>query len=178
MQNDTEEGVFDADAFIQAEMDAPLDTKLSLFPEGDYEGAVLKEITRLRKITPKSKPDRPNPKPFAVADVIFTVPGLDGQAAELGRTVAEDGTVSFRGELMFDLDANGKMDAAKGRNIKLGQLRQMNGLNEPGQRFAMTMLHGTGPYTIRLGHEEDNRDKELPVDSRRKYERVVSWVRT
>lgn len=169
-----DEPVFDADAFLQGEMDAALDTKLNLFPEGDYEGATLKEIVRLRKITPKPKPDRPNPRPFAVADVLFSVPGLEAQAEELGRSPE----TTFRGELMFDLDAAGKMDAAKGRNIKLGQLRQMNGLNEPGARFAMTMLHGTGPYTVKLGHEEDNRDKDLPVDQRRKYERVVSWVRT
>jgi hypothetical protein len=61
---------------------------------------------------------------------------------------------------MLDLDPNGGLDMAEGKNVGLGRLREALGLNDPTESFSFNMLPGR-MAKVRVGHREDSRDPEI-----------------
>ena len=47
-----------------------------------------------------------------------------------------------RQSIFLDIDANGRLDVSKGRNLQLGRLREALGLNTPGIPFKFADISG------------------------------------
>lgn len=66
-----------------------------------------------------------------------------------------------RQEFMFDLvEGTGALDFGKGKNVRLGRLREATGLNTPGQAFSFDMLVGR-MAKVNVKHRPDNRDASI-----------------
>jgi hypothetical protein len=116
--------VFDPESFAGMSIDQSNDTKFTPVPEGEYPA------------TMKKKEFRPSDKGYLILDLSWAVD--DAGAKEV--TGMKEPTV--RQSIFLDRLENGALDTSKGKNVKLGQLREATGLNVPGQPFNFNMLDG------------------------------------
>jgi len=61
-------------------------------------------------------------------------------------------TVMSRYKMFLDFDETGNLDFGKGRNVKLGQLREALGQNDPGAPWSPAMLADAGPLLGKIVH--------------------------
>jgi len=132
------EGSFDPSVFESQQFDQPNDTVYVAIPEGEYVAMI------------KSKKFR-NEKGYIILDITWLVD--NEQVKEV--TGMKEPTV--RQSLFLDVTSSGGLDFAKGKNVKLGRLREATKLNTPGQAFSFGMLEGR-PAKISIKHRVDGRD--------------------
>lgn len=118
MPDDT---MFDVNEFASQQCDV-MDTLLEALPENDYPGTIDRFEVRKGEATKGQNVG----KPFFALDVWWELDVPEETKQRLGR----DKFVARQG---FFLDTeNGKISNAKGKNVKLGALRDAIGQNAPG----------------------------------------------
>ena len=152
--------MFDASKFTATTFAGAMSTEYDVIPEGDYTLMVgpYDEKTWFRAQTFKNDDGTDREA------VAFEIPMEiidDTVRATMGRTL-----VFSRYKGFIDLDANGDIDFSKGRNIKIGRLREVLGQNDPTQPWGFPMLAGRGPFK---GHNRVTPDKKNPE---RKYAEI------
>lgn len=115
---------FDPEQFAATSVAEPNDTKFIPVPEDEYQAII------------KSKKFRPTDKGQLILDIVWVI---DSEQAKLITGMKEP---QVRHSIFLDRLDNGALDMSKGKNVKLGQLREALGLNTPGQPFNFNMLEG------------------------------------
>ena len=139
-------GTFDADQFSQMETQGSNDTKYVPIPEADYPAVVDKIAFR------------ETDKGSVVLDVTWKI---DSQQAAEATGIKEP---QARQSIFIDRTESGGLDMGKGKNVKLGQLREALGLNQAGQPFSFNMLVGR-PGIVKIKHRKVDDDTFTDVKS-------------
>lgn len=126
---------FDPDQFSAMSVEGQNDTKYVPVPEGEYAAVITKKVFR------------PTDKGQLILDVTWKID--DATVAEA--VGMKEPTV--RQSVFIDRLENGSLDMGKGKNVKLGQLREAVGLNKPGQVFNFNMLEGRAAL-IKVKHRQ------------------------
>lgn len=138
---------------LEQEINAPNSTAFEQCPEGEY-------IARLDdfELSTAEWTDKSTGQPRSAPTLRITWHILDeGVKAQLKMD-----QVRVQQDLFLDLDeATGQLSTDKNKNIQLGRIRTAVGLNEPGQRFSLSMLKGSAPATVRVTHQADKKDPEI-----------------
>lgn len=129
---------FDPSVFEQQQFTEQNDTKYVAIPEGEYPAMI------------KSKKFR-SEKGYTILDIVWAID--DAGVKEV--TGMKEPTV--RQSIFLDVTSAGGLDFGKGKNVKLGRLREATGLNTPGQPFSFNMLEGR-PARVSLKHRIDGED--------------------
>lgn len=132
--------IFDPDAFMEEAVDNAMDTEYINVPQGEHV-AVCHDVLKPREYTDK------NGDTNYVMDIVWSITD-DAVKAEVGRDL-----VTIKQSLYLDLNAEGKLDYSRGKNIALGKVREAVGLNQPGRPFSPGMLRGQGPVLVRVTHK-------------------------
>jgi hypothetical protein len=131
--------MFDPNQFLDQQFNEANDTKTIPVPAGEFI-AVAEEA----KVTSWQAKDDPS-KAGLKLQVTWAVDD-EGVKATVGRD-----KVTVRQEIMLDLTDAGMLDFGRGKNTRLGKLREALNLNTPGQPFAFSMIAGR-PARITVGH--------------------------
>lgn len=138
---------FDKEAFLNTEVKGAMETTYTPVPEGEWP-AYVKDLD-MREVN-----DTP------VLDLLWVV--IDDRVKEqLGM---DEPTV--RQSLFLDVNENGTLEFGPNKNVQLGRIREVAGLNDPNKPFNFNMLRGIGPYSIKVIHNASQNDPE------RKYANV------
>lgn len=79
--------------------------------------------------------------------------------------------VFSRYQFFLDLDPQGNIDFSKGKNVKLGKLREVLGQNDPALPWSFPMLAGKGPFK---GHNKVSSSKKNPEQKFSEISRVTT----
>lgn len=121
---------FDANAFLDMQVNDANDTKIIPIPVGEYTGVASK--VECRQWTSKKDP--------SVCGLTLDITWeLDD--ASLKELLGRD-KITVRQGIMLDLTESGGLDMGKGRNVGLGKLREGLDLNRPGEAFSFQMIPG------------------------------------
>lgn len=152
-QNQTTDN-FNADAFMQATVDQPMETEYQLCPEGtyqamivDFDSSAIERISFIYKKAPRTGQPGSMVKfncPFSIQDPAVL--------AKMGRD-----NVQVEWQMIVDVDEYGQIDWGKDKNVRLGQLREAVGQNKPGT-WAISNLRGAGPLMVKVVHESFKRN--------------------
>jgi hypothetical protein len=123
---------FNADQFMQTEVEGQLETEFTPIPEGEYQG-VIKEI----------KPDT-TAKGSPFLEVIWII---DDQSV---RDLIGMDEPTTRQTVWLDINEQGGLDFGKNKNVGLGKLREALGQNT-GAPWSPLMLIGR-PATVNIKH--------------------------
>lgn len=156
------DGTFDADAFMNANVDAPMATSMALTPEGEWQGMVDDfDSGAIRTVTFTDKNGvQQERKVFSCPIVI--------QSPELQARLKRDKVV-HREDFWLDFNENGQLGTGENENVKLGQLRAAVGQNTA--PWSLGMLKGAGPFMFVIKHTIDKRD------ATKKYANVTKFVK-
>lgn len=151
--------VFDADAFMNDTIDAPMETQLSGVPDGEYVAMIGDfDSSAFKTITTKNG-DRPVLEiPFMIQD--------DALTAKMGRAA------THRETYWLDFDDNGKLAVGPDKNTRLGQLRSALGQNVAGSPWAPAMLRNMGPLRIAIKTKTDSKDPDKKYTNITKYAKI------
>ena len=164
--SDIHNTTFDADAFMNATIDAPLATALAGVPEGEYTamiGDFDSSAFRTLSITNKTTG-------VASDRAILEVPFLIDDAAlkaKLGRD-----TVTHKETFWLDMTTDGRLDTGLDKNVRLGQLKAALGQNLPGVPWSPSMLRNQGPVRIVIKTTSDKKDPERKYTNITKYAKI------
>lgn len=123
---------FDPEEFLNTTFTEATSTRPLPIPAGDWD-ATVEDIKMASGVTARGANIG---KPWLRLDVIWTIDSLT-VLEEMGRS-----KVSIRQGIMLEVDETGMPDKGKGKNPKLGRLREAFGLNQPGVPFQYSMLIG------------------------------------
>lgn len=115
---------FDPDNFLSTDVAGANSTEYTPVPEGEYP-AIIKGIKP--RVTDSGR---------TIADVTWGI--QDDKAAE----VTGMKEPSVRQSIFLDIDDNGTLSLAKGKNVQLGKLRAAVGQNDPSKPWNFRMLEG------------------------------------
>lgn len=119
--------IFDPEAMLNSAISGSNDTRIAPIPAGEYSAV----IDGIELKAPKQADQSPR------LEVTWVI--NDGAlAAELGRD-----RVQIRQSVFLDTTPDGRIDMGKGKNIRLGRLREATGHNDPSKPFTLTMLRGS-----------------------------------
>lgn len=139
---------FDVNTFAQLTITDSMSTEMVPVPVGEYPATV-----REYKVgTWQAKDGSSN----GLKMFVFWV--LDPNDAVKEATGRDENIV--RQEMMFDLTDSGALDTGKGRNVRLGRIREAIDLNRPGEPFNFDMMVGRRA-TVSVGHRADQRDPSM-----------------
>jgi hypothetical protein len=127
----------DLSHLLDAAPEAPLQTQRTPVPEGEYAARI--DDLLLRSVKTKAG-DRP------IMTVVWEIID-EALKAKLSRE-----KITVRQDIWIDLDEMGGLDAGTDRNVGLGQLRDVFGLNEPG--VPIGALKGTPPALVQVRHRK------------------------
>lgn len=148
--------VFDADAFMNQTIDAPMETGLAGVPEGEYVAMIGDFDSSAFKTIRTKNGDRPVLEiPFMIND--------DALEAKMGRKM------SHRETYWLDFDDNGKLAVGPDKNTRLGSLRKALGQNVAGQPWSPSMLRNMGPLRIAIKTTTDKNDPEKKYTNITRY---------
>lgn len=157
---------FDADAFMNNNVDAPMATALQSVPEGEYVALVGDfDSTALKTINYNDKQGHPVQRP--VLEIPFLIQN-DELKAKLGRE-----QVTHRETYWLDfVPGTATLDTGPDKNVRLGQLRACLGQNSAGTPWAPSMLRNMGPIRIVIKTTSDKRDPEKKYTNITKYAKI------
>jgi hypothetical protein len=138
---------FDADAFMETTLDAPLSTEQVLVPVGKYP-ATLNKIWEPRKVT------------FEQDGQMVSKVALDLSWAINDKNVWDvvgQAHPFVRQTVWINLDSEGRIDVAKGKNRQLAKLMQATG-REAGR--PLKTMEGSEAY-VTVAHKPDRRKNEV-----------------
>ncbi len=152
---------FDADAFMNSNVDAPMQTQMQKVPEGEYQAMIdnFENASAIRTVETKNGPKQVMTVPFVIQDV------------NLQQKMKRDRIV-HREDFWLDFDENGRLATGPDSNINLGRLRAALGQNAPGQPWGPNMLKGAGPLMIVVKHKPNPQDSENPYVNISKYAKI------
>lgn len=127
---------FDLDSFMAQPADAG-STSVEPIPQGEYTALI--DDVKLREVNTRNGPSLALDVEFLLQD--------EALKQKLGRT-----ELKVRGGFFLDLNA-GKLDMAKGKNVRLNRLREAVGQNSGG--WTPAKLKGAGPLKITVTHRVD-----------------------
>ncbi len=135
---------FDADAFMNTEVNEANETKFTPVPEDTYVAICTGVKARVAGDN-------------QVLDLTWEIdnPGL---AEKLGRE-----KLTVRQSLFLDL-VNGALDFGPNKNVQLGKAREALGQNKSGKAWSPRMLEGAGPAQIVVKHRVDKEDSSIIYD--------------
>jgi len=142
------------DALMNQTTEGEMPTSLPPCPQGEF-------LAQIEKVEPRSGVSQKTGNPYVQLVVTWNI--LDEQAQQ----AAGRETLRVRQSMLLDLDDSGNIISGKpDKNIGLGQLRDALGQNDGGP-WSPSMLQGTAPVIVRVGHRPD------PNDPGRVYDEVV-----
>lgn len=118
---------FDPSTLLNASYEESLDSRYTPVPEGEFNAVVSK--VEIREVSTKNGPGM-------VLDVTWKI---DDDGVREATSLAEP---SVRQGIFLDLTSSGGLDFSKGKNIRLGALREALGQNEPGKPWTFNSLVG------------------------------------
>lgn len=137
---------FDPDAFLNTEYQEAAATKLEPVPEGEYQ-AQIDNVTA-KQITTKEGDER------IVMEIIWNI--LDDDVkAQLGMD-----KVTVKQGLFLDLSEEGSIDMSKGKNVRLGRLREALGQNKDGKPWSPGKMIGESAF-VQVTQRPDKADPEV-----------------
>ena len=110
-------------------------------PDGEYKALV--DAVKLDKITTKN----------GESLVLRVTWDLFEAGEELKKALNKD-KITIRQDIFIDLNEQGGVAFGPNQNVRLGQLRQELGMNDPKKKFAFKMLEGAGPAKIKVTHQD------------------------
>lgn len=142
---------FDAEAFLSQSVSGPMSTSLPVVPEGEYRASIGMEAddVKIEFIQGKKDPTKTYPR----LTLLWKIVGEEVNQS-LGRE-----SITVRDQFLLDMDSNGLLDTAEGRNVSLGQRRAALGLNDGA--FALSNFRGAGPALIRVTHRSNPNDPSV-----------------
>lgn len=139
---------FDPNAFLDLAIDTPFERRNPL-PAGDYP-ATIREVG-VRQWQSKDKyDDSGNLKSGIVYDVALTLHIPLDVKERLKYTTDE---LQLKDSIMVDLNAQGGLDTAPGRNGSMRRYREALDMNKPGTAFRPREMAGR-MVLVRVKHEE------------------------
>lgn len=165
----TEQSSFNAAEFLQGTIDQPMDTEYQLCPEGKFQAMIAdfdEKACELVDFTFKKGPNAGQPGSMVKFNLPFSIQD-DAVKAQMGRD-----TVHVEYQLILDRDNLGQLDWSKGKNVKLGQVRDAVGQNVSGP-WSIFNLRGAGPCYVNVVHETYRR-KDGTDGTAARVNRVVS----
>jgi hypothetical protein len=150
---------FDADSFMNSNVDAPMQTQMAKVPEGEYQAMIdnFDNATAIRTVQVKGIDRKILEIPFVIQDVNLQ--------AKLKRD-----RVVHRESFWLDFDENGRLGTGPDQNINLGRLRAALDQNNAG--WNPSMLKGAGPVMIVVKHKPNPQDSENPYVNISKYAKI------
>ena len=139
---------FDPVAFLEMPVDAPFEKRPPL-PVRDYTATVKSLEARQWQSKDKTNADG-SPKTGIAYDVQLELVIPDDVQAGLGLKMP---TFTVRDSIMLDLNDQGGLDSAPGKNRQLRNYREALGMNKAGTTFRAKDMVGR-LLTARLSHEE------------------------
>jgi hypothetical protein len=121
--------MFDPKAFLDTPVEGANSTKIEPVPEGTYT-ALIQDV----KAEPWQSKDGSKSGGKITMQMVI-------DDAELSKKLDRE-RISIKYDIMLDLTESGGLDLGKGKNVRLGRLREAVGLNVPGKPFAFQMLEG------------------------------------
>jgi len=142
---------FDAEAFLSQSVSGPMSTALPVVPEGEYRASIGLEAddVKIEFIQGKKDPTKTYPR----LTLLWKITN-EAVNSEMSRE-----TITVRDQFLLDMDSNGMLDTAEGRNVSLGQRRAALGLNDGS--FALANFRGAGPALIRVTHRSNPNDPSV-----------------
>ena len=138
---------FDAEAFLNQTIDAPLKEEPDLIPPGEYEAVIDKVGAR----APKDNDSGVN------VSILWEITDPELKA-QMGRPKI------IVPQFMFcELDENGRLATGGDKNWRLGQIREAVGQNKTGAWHVQQLL-GAGPARIRVKHNDYQGNVSAQVD--------------
>lgn len=151
---------FDADAFMNTQIDSAMETSLSGVPEGEYVAMVGEfDSSAFRTVNTKNGPRPVLDVPFLIQD--------DALKAKLGRE-----QVTHKETYWLDFNENGTLATGPDQNVRLGQLRNVLGQNAAGVPWAPAMLRNAGPLKIVIKTTTDKNDPDKKYTNISKYAKI------
>lgn len=145
--------MFDANEFMQGQMDKPLDTEFTLVPISEYMATIDdfdSSAFEVINFEYKKGERKGTPGSMTKATIPFVIQD-DRVKAELGRD-----KVTISKQLILDLEEDGKtLATGPNKNIELGRIRAAVGQDKGPWSFSM--LRGAGPLMVKVGHVEFTR---------------------
>ena len=121
--------MFNPDELLTSVFEGANSTASNPIPEGQYNATCSK--VEVRQWQSKADPS----KGGYILSTTWNI--LDDISEQTGRDKN-----SARYEVFLDITPEGKLDMARGKNTRLGRLREAVNLNQPGQSFSFSMLEG------------------------------------
>lgn len=121
--------MFNPDELLTSVFEGANSTSSNPVPEGTYPATCS-------KVEIRSWQSRQDPSKYGF--ILSTMWDINEDVSE---STGRDRN-SVRYEVFLDTTPEGKLDMRKGKNIRLGKLREAVGLNQAGQSFSFTMLEG------------------------------------
>jgi hypothetical protein len=118
---------FDVNTLLDLEIRAATSTDYTPVPEGVYR-AIIRKVD-IRRNTSKASGEA-----FTSLDLSCEVDD------EVARTVTGMDHPTVRGSMILELNSDGGLDFGKGRNVRLGRLREAVDLNDERKPFSFRML--------------------------------------
>jgi hypothetical protein len=137
--------MFDPAAFLNTTVNEPMSTEFLLCPEGEFQAfidAIDEKCFESIEFDSKQRPgekdtmNKFNP-PFIIQDASV-------------KAAMERDKVVVRAQIILDFEPDGTLSTGKGKNVKLGQLREAVNQNQPPWNFSM--LSGAGPLMVKVSH--------------------------
>jgi hypothetical protein len=146
-------GLFNPEAFMNASIEGALDTKVTPCPVGEFHAISMKVEPKSGEI---SKGDRIG-ETWAMLEVTWEINDEEAKRVT-GREI-----VRSKQAVMLDLTPEGMLDLGKGKNVRLGKLRDALGQNDPSVSWSPTMLLGQSAVVV-VGHRPDPKDSSIVYD--------------
>jgi hypothetical protein len=152
---------FDADAFMQQQIDEPMATEFEMVDPGTYK-AVIADFTSeaFQKIDFEyKKGDRAGqPGSMLKFDLPFVILD-DKQRAKLNKGDGQQLVVVRN--MIVDQTTDGQLDFGVNKNVALGNVRAAVGQNTKGA-WGVANLRGAGPLMVKVAHETFKRSDGSP----------------
>lgn len=133
------ESTFDPEAFMEQTVEGEMSTQPQRIPTCETYGVI--DNVKVKEIQTKNGPR-------VVAEVWWLVTD-DELKSRLDRD-----RLAVRQTCWIDFTDDGAFDLSEGRNVDLGRLRAATGQNQPGEPWAIGMLKGAGPCTLKIVEDE------------------------
>lgn len=145
--------MFDANEFMQGQMDKPLETEYTLVPVGEYMATIddfTADAFEVVNFEYKKGERAGTPGSMTKVTIPFVIQN-DKVKAELQRD-----KVIVSKQLILDLEDDGKtLASGPNKNIELGRIKAAVG-QEKGP-WSFSMLRGAGPLMVKVTHVEYKR---------------------
>lgn len=144
---------FNPEAFMEATIQGANDTKVIPCPPGEWHGQIEEVKAQANEI---KKGDRAG-EVLAKLNIFWVI------SDEEPKRVTGREKVRVRQEVILDLTEEGMLDMGKGKNVRLGKLREAVGQNDPNVAFNPRNLIG-GYGVVVVGNRADDKDSSIIYD--------------